>query len=171
VDTGLKLHLGCGKSKLPSFIGLDLAPLDGVDVVHDLNVFPWPFADDSVAELVMTNLLEHLPDTVRAMEEVWRVCRHGATVMIEVPYYNSAGAFRDPTHLKFFTEESFDYFTPDGETFLSHYNYYSKARFHVVSVQPLQRQCFNMLPRRVQWFLAHHFATVHNLSVRLSAIK
>ena len=167
----IKLHLGCGKSKLPGYVGLDLVPLDGVDVVHDLNLFPWPFADGAVAEVVMDNLLEHLPDTVRAMEEVWRICGDKATVNIYVPYYNSPGASRDPTHLKFFTEESFDYFTPDGATFLSAYNYYSQARFRVVFVRPAQRRWLDALPTKLQWFLAHHFATVHGLSVRLSAIK
>ena len=119
----------------------------------------------------MRNILEHLPDTIRVMEEVWRVCGNGARINIAVPYYNAPGAFQDPTHVKCFTENSFDYFTPDQDTALSCYNYYTKARFKIASIRPMQRKVFNKLPVRVQWFLAHHFATVHGLEFDLLAVK
>jgi hypothetical protein len=73
--------------------------------------------------------------------------------------------------VRFFTENSFDYFTPDGDTPLSCYNYYSKARFRVLSVTPQQRRPLDYLPMRLQWFLAHHFATVHGLRAILEAVK
>jgi hypothetical protein len=47
VQSGIKsLDIGCGKSKTSGCIGIDRVTLPGVDVVHDLDQFPWPFPDD-----------------------------------------------------------------------------------------------------------------------------
>ena len=167
----LKLHLGCGKSLLPDYIGVDLSPQLGVSVVCDLSKKPWPFQDSSVASCVLLNLLEHLPDTIQVMEELWRITKPGGVVSIQVPYYNSAGAFQDPTHVKFFTERTFDYFTTDGTTELSHYNYYSNARFDILRLDFYQRSWLKKLPKRIQIFLGHHLATIQAMDVVLRAIK
>jgi hypothetical protein len=45
------------------------------------------------------------------MQEIYRICRPGASVILRVPYYTSIGAFKDPTHKSFFTEETFKYFS------------------------------------------------------------
>jgi len=119
----------------------------------------------------MVNILEHLPDTIRVLEEVWRMSQRDGHVHIEVPYYNSPGASQDPTHLRFFTEHSFDYFTPDNTTYLSAYNYYTKARFLILAVEPVQRRWLQWSPMSVQWFLAHHLSTVHGLRVELLVLK
>jgi len=167
----MKLHLGCGKSKLPGFVGVDITSLEGVDVLCDLERIPWPFLTSSVDECVLFHILEHLRNTVQVMEEVWRICQPGAIVRIIVPYYNSPGAFQDPTHVRFFTERTFDYFTQDNATELSVYNYYSKARFDIVGIELQGRRAVKRLPRRLQLFLAHHLATCHSLDVRLRARK
>ena len=167
----MKIYFGCGRHRMNGFIGVDIAKMDTVDVVHDMNVFPYPFEDDSAEEILLIDILEHLPDTVRVIEEVWRICRNGAVVKINVPYYNSLGASQDPTHIRFFTEHTFDYFTEDGATWLSAYNYYSNARFKILSVMPGQSRLLSFLPRRMQFFMAHHFATIHNIEIVLKALK
>ena len=167
----LKLHLGCGKSVLPGCTGVDISPQTGVGVVCDLSKNHWPFKDSSVQSCIVFNLLEHLPDTIQMMEELWRVTIPGGVVHIQVPYYNSAGAFQDPTHVSFFTERTFDYFTADGTTELSHYNYYSHARFEIEKLDFHQRPLLKRLPKRVQVFLGHHLATIQALDVVLRPIK
>ena len=121
--------MGCEKRKRVGYVGVDKLALDGVDVVHDLNAFPYPFEDDSINEVLLTHVLKHLPDTICVMEEVWRICRSGAAINIVVPYYNSPEASQDPTHVRFFTEKTFDYFTLE-----SSYNFYTKARFQIASM-------------------------------------
>lgn len=168
----MRLHLACGRAKLPGFVGVDLVPLPGVvDVVQDLTKFPWPFPDNCAAEIVMRNILEHLPDTLPVMEEVWRIAKPGARVNVLVPYYNSPGAWGDPTHRRAFNEETFDYMAPSGEKPLSAYNYYTHARFRVTSLDARQNRWLKQLPARVRWTLAHHFATVHTLDFQLEAVK
>lgn len=38
------MEVGCGDYKREGYTGLDIVPLAGVDVVHDMNKIPWPFA-------------------------------------------------------------------------------------------------------------------------------
>ncbi|MFC1884327.1 methyltransferase domain-containing protein [Thermodesulfobacteriota bacterium] len=167
----MKIYFGCGKHKKEGYVNVDIVQLPTVDVVHNMNVFPYPFEDNSADEILLIHILEHLPDTIKVMEEVWRICKNSALVKIDVPYYNSPGAFHDPTHIKFFTEHTFDYFTSDITNPLSQYNYYSVARFNILSIIAYQKPIFNFLPRKIQWLLAHHLGTVHNLSFVLQALK
>jgi len=62
------LDVGCGTAKVKGAIGLDIAPLPGVDVVHDLNKFPWPFENGTFDEIYMLDVIEHLDDTIGVME-------------------------------------------------------------------------------------------------------
>ncbi|MDD5072020.1 MAG: methyltransferase domain-containing protein [Patescibacteria group bacterium] len=134
---GKKINLGCGEKRIDGFLGVDRLKTPAVDVIHDLNKFPYPFADNSAQEILMDNVLEHLEDTVRVMEEIFRICQPGARVEIRVPYYKSSGAFTDPTHKKFFTESSFDYFASEHP-----YHYYTKANFEIISVKLIAHKKF-----------------------------
>jgi len=167
----MKLYFGCGKHSVEGFLGVDRIKTEKSDIVHDMEVFPYPFEDNSVDEMILFNILEHLSNTIKVMEELWRICRNGARLNISVPYFNSAGAFQDPTHKTFFTENTFDYFTESGITPLSHFNYYTKARFKILKIKPDQKKLFSMFPDRLQWLLGHHLATIHGLLVELEAVK
>ena len=81
------------------------------------------------------------------------------------------GACHDPTHVRFFTERTFDYFTADKTTYSSAYNYYSEARFRILAVIPGQRRILGLLPARIQWLLAHHLSTLHSIEFRLKVAK
>ena len=125
-----KLHLGCGAIILPGYVNVDSAKLTGVDVVHDLGDFPWPFEDQSFEEVILVNILEHLPSVVRAMEELHRITKPDGRIMIRVPYFNSWDASADPTHVHVFNESTFDFFDP-GTKLGEERSYYSKARFRI----------------------------------------
>jgi len=55
-----RLDVGCGQRKLPGAIGLDRVALPGVDVVHDLNVLPYPFPDNEFNEIYARHVIEHV---------------------------------------------------------------------------------------------------------------
>ena len=126
------LDLGCGTTKRAGAVGVDIAPFPGVDVVHDLNVYPYPFDDDSADDIALDNVLEHLEDVIATMEELHRIGRDGCRIRIDVPYFRSRWAAVDPTHLHAFTPDSFAYFDP-AHPFSTRYGY-SPARFAVESV-------------------------------------
>lgn len=124
---GLKLNLGGGKVNYNGFANVDIIELPNVDIVHDLNKYPYPFKDNSVDEIICNNILEHLDDIIKPIEEIWRISKNGALVIVRVPIFPSVTAFADPTHKSCYTYTTFDYFRP-----FDNLNYYSKARFKIL---------------------------------------
>ncbi|MCD6381657.1 MAG: methyltransferase domain-containing protein, partial [Candidatus Aenigmarchaeota archaeon] len=109
------LELGSGKKpylgkKDEKVIHLDIVKLPHVEIVHDLNKFPWPFKDNEFDEIRADNVIEHLDDLVKVMEEIWRILKPKGIVKVWVPYFAHPNAFTDITHKHFFTLHSFDYF-------------------------------------------------------------
>jgi len=122
------LDVGCGHDKLPGAVGIDRAAGTAADIVHDLDVRPWPLGDSEFDLVRCQDVIEHLDDIVGVMEEIHRVTRPGGTVRIRVPHFSSVQAYTDPTHRHFFSTDSFGYFTDD-----SRYPHYTSVRFEVRS--------------------------------------
>jgi SAM-dependent methyltransferase len=120
------LNLGSGGRPMSGAVNVDASPLCAPDLVHDLRTFPWPLESDTFDRVWCQDVLEHLPDTVRTMEEIHRVCRDGASVTITTPHFSCANAYTDPTHCHYFGAHSFEYFT-DASAF----PHYSKTRYSV----------------------------------------
>ena len=126
------LDLGCGKRKLDGAVGVDISADTDADVVHDLNRFPYPFVADEFDAVNADNVIEHLDDVIKVLEELHRITRNGAGIKIIAPFFRSHYAFIDPTHRHFFTVRSFDYFDPEKE-FNALYKY-SRCKFRVKRV-------------------------------------
>jgi SAM-dependent methyltransferase len=126
------LDLGCGLRKRPGALGIDVNPRSHADVLHDLNRFPYPFPDDHFDEIFCDNIIEHLDDFLKVMEELHRIAKPSALVTIVVPFYPHQQAHTDPTHRHFFGVHSFDYFI--GGTANAGFQY-SKAGFTLLSVE------------------------------------
>ncbi len=125
-----KLDFGCGNRKKNGMTGIDFNSTTDADVVHDLNVFPYPFEDNSFEEIHCSHILEHLPDLISVMRELYRISKPGAKIFVEAPYWSSHRAFKDPTHIRFFTDNTFDYFSEEYSM-----NFYSDVRIKVLSVK------------------------------------
>ena len=106
------LDLGCGNQKRNGAIGIDINPDTNADIIHDLNKFPYPFEESTFDEIYLDNVIEHLDDVVKVMEELHRISKPDGIIVIEVPYFRSRYAYIDPTHKHYFTVESFTYFDP-----------------------------------------------------------
>jgi SAM-dependent methyltransferase len=122
------LELGCGPFSKSCDVGVDRLAGPAVDVVHDLQVFPWPLETSAYHRIVCLNVLEHLHDLVRTMEEIHRVAAAGAVVVIRVPTASSPDLFTDPTHVRGFGIRTFDVFVEGRPT--RRFGY-SSARFVV----------------------------------------
>lgn len=106
------LDLGCGTDKLPGAVGMDVNPASHADVIHDLDVRPWPFEDDSFDFIRAQDVLEHVGDFFGVMAEIHRVARPNAVVEVRMPFMSSRNYATDPTHRRPGTSETFDYFDP-----------------------------------------------------------
>jgi SAM-dependent methyltransferase len=104
------LDIGCGQSKTPGAVGIDILPAPGVDIVHDLNKLPWPLEKDRFQTIICSHVLEHLTDLVGVMNEMHRVGKNGARLRIITPHFSSLNSWEDPTHTRHFARRSFSFF-------------------------------------------------------------
>jgi SAM-dependent methyltransferase len=100
---GAILDVGCGASKLPGAVGLDISADTAADVVHDLDEFPYPIESSSFEEIVLQDVIEHVREPIRVFEELHRIARPGARVQLRTPHFSSALAYGDPTHRHYFS--------------------------------------------------------------------
>ena len=126
----LKLNLGCGENIYEDYLNIDKVSLDNVDILWDLEKTPLPFKTNSVSEIKCEHILEHISNFLPLIEELHRICKPDAKIYVSAPYFRYEAAYRDPTHVRFFTEHSFDYFQ-EGVKF----SHYSNARFKINKVE------------------------------------
>lgn len=124
-----RLILGAGKHtvKKPGDIFCDIREFDGIDVVHDLNVLPWPFRDNCVTHISCIHVVEHLDSLIDFMNECHRILLPGCSVYIETPLAGGDPDLEhaDPTHKRCFRPYSFfNYFSPEG---IEQFGYTDKA--------------------------------------------
>jgi len=113
-DRGLlKVDLGGGLNPRNGYTTIDQT---NADINCNLNE-GIPLDDNSVGVLNASHVLEHLKDPIKSMREIHRVLAHGGWAMIEVPSTDGRGAFQDPTHVSFWNEHSFWYYTNRDKAF------------------------------------------------------
>lgn len=95
----MRLDLGAGKNKKEGFIGVDVRPFEGVDVVADLTK-QWPWQDETVDEVHASHVVEHFTasERIHFVNELHRVLRKGGKAQIITPHWASARAYGDLTH-------------------------------------------------------------------------
>jgi len=100
----MKLNLGCGNKLLKGYINLDKFNYYKCDIIHDLEKFPYPFKNDSVNEILLSHVLEHIgqqPDTfINIIKELYRICSNNALIIISVPHPRHENFLSDPTHVR-----------------------------------------------------------------------
>lgn len=127
----LILNIGCGTTRIPGSVGVDVVELDGyVDVVHDLNSLPYPFKNNYADEIHLYHVLEHLTEPVKKIEEMHRILKPGGVIHIRVPHFSSLAGFTDMTHVRPFAFLSFDIFQPTHPQ-----HYYTNVSFEIINKQ------------------------------------
>jgi SAM-dependent methyltransferase len=108
-----KLNLGCGLDIRKDWVNLDIADIDGVDVVHDVSRLPLPFENEEFDYVLCKDILEHL-DYVPLLRDIHRILTKGGTLEISVPHFTSQDNYIDPTHKKMFSFRTFEFFVTDS---------------------------------------------------------
>ncbi len=101
----LRLNLGCGHQKMAGYLNVDR--FGDPDLHLDLEALPWPWADNSVSEIRLIHVLEHLGKTpeiyLGIIQEMYRVCQPEALIYIAVPHPRHENFLNDPTHVRAIT--------------------------------------------------------------------
>ena len=129
------LDIGCGNNKYTgptssTVIGMDIVSTPSVDLVHDMESFPYPFGPSSFDQVVMTHSLEHVSKenqtNIKIIEEIYRILRPNGLLIVQVPLGHSFNY--DPTHKNPVPFWYWKYFS--NKFYL---NYYTHARFSLIS--------------------------------------
>ena len=103
----MKLNLGCGFNKINGFINVDVFTHCNPDIIHDLEIFPYPFEVNSIDEILFNHSLEHIGQNsnifLKIIKEIYRVCKDGALIQINVPHPRHDNFISDPTHVRAIT--------------------------------------------------------------------
>ena len=171
-----RLHLGCGKEHLDGYINCDISNKYKVDKIVDLEQ-PLPFETNSIDEIVTNHTLEHIKNFIPLMEEMYRVCKPNAIIKINVPYFCYVGSYVDPTHKRFFSLKTFDYFVRDSKLDL----YDFKCNFKIIKKRLTFMSTRPKVSKLFDWFINSHqsfyerfltgFLQCDNLYVELLVLK
>ena len=121
--SGILLDIGCGTNKQKGFIGMDRRKLPGVDIVHDLESFPYPLPDNACLSIVGIHIVEHIKPwkMIEFMNELWRITQPNGQLYFVMPYSVNDLYVQDPTHCNPCNENTWKYFDPRYE----HYQFYT----------------------------------------------
>ena len=111
------LDVGCGNNKYADAIGLDNNPRTAADVIHDLGSLPYPFADNEFDLVVSNHVVEHVPDVMAFVSELYRITKNGGHIRLLTPHYTNPDWATDPTHRNHFNSYSFNTFMPERQVF------------------------------------------------------
>lgn len=170
----MKLNLASGNHKQEGFLGIDIVKLPNVDIIHDLEKYPWPFEDNSVEEVFCSHYIEHTSDLISFMDEIYRVCKNEAVVKFVAPYYTYRGALADPTHKRLITDATFLYFNKSWrelpEIGVGHYPI--KSNFMIENISWKFEEEWEARAEEVRLFaLKHYWNVATDIKVNLIAIK
>lgn len=117
------------------------------DVVHDLETFPYPFADDTFDEAHGYEVIEHLGQQgdygafFSLFSELWRILKPGGFLAGTSPSYRSMWAWGDPSHRRVITAgtlvflDQSEYIKQVGKTPMSDFRFCFHADFSPVWVR------------------------------------
>ncbi|MDD5190865.1 MAG: methyltransferase domain-containing protein [Dehalococcoidales bacterium] len=115
-----QLNLGCGDDIKKGWTNLDIASLPGVDIVHNIENLPLPFGDEEFDYILCKDILEHV-DYIPILKDIHRILKMTGIVEIQVPHFTSMYSFGDPTHKKYFSATTFQFFILNTENKRSYY--------------------------------------------------
>ena len=147
----MKVDLGGGLFPREGYVTIDQK---NSDITADLNE-GIPLPDDSVGVINASHVIEHLKDPLKTMTEIHRVLAHGGWAFIEVPSTDGRGAWQDPTHVSFWNQNSFFYYTRKQQ---AQFIYNDTVRFmerRLETHYPNKWYEDNKIPCVTTWLVAH----------------
>ena len=180
----MKIIIGSGGTKLDGFVTCDYDPLAEPDYVFNLETDKFPFEDNSVEVVVAHHVFEHLGEGYfHCLKELYRVCKHGATIDVRVPHYRHDYFFDDPTHRRPITVGGLLLFSKKHNKLCKEQGAASSrlgdwldVDFEIADWQPTPaaqyREQFNGMPKEeVELYLREHNNIIEELWIKLVVVK
>lgn len=104
------------------------------------------YKDSSVGTAIAIDTLQKMEDPVYVMRRLSRILAPGGWAFIQVPSTDGRGAFQDPTHVSFWNENSFEYYTERSQAA----RIGTPARFQDVRVYTSEKNA-----KQVCWVIAN----------------
>lgn len=105
-----RLNVGCGNDYREGWTNLDFNKNFKPDVSFDINEIykdkKLPFKDNTFDLIILYDVLEHFPEPLPILRELYRVCKIGGIIEIKVPYGELVWGNLD--HKRMFLLGSFD---------------------------------------------------------------
>ncbi len=156
IRKGKSLNLGCGFTKFlgPDWINTDKYDICNPDVVHDLEVKPYPWPNDTFDYIFANHVFEHIEDWWGAFLECSRILKVGGYLEIRVPDESSSSAmtYRDHRHIFHFL--SFHGVGKRGSKTLyrSGTNAWAKT---IEGTVPLEMKWYHKVPHKEYAWMSH----------------
>lgn len=180
----MKLNIGSGGVQIDGFVSCDYDALANPDYCFDLEKDKFPFEDNTVDTVVASHVLEHLGEGYfHCLKELYRVCKHGAIIHINVPYHRNDYFHDDPTHRRAITVDGLRLFSKkynalckEQGAYASRLGDYFNVDFELVdfTYKPMEkyRKEFEGKPREeVEKYIFEHYNILEELIVKLIVIK
>lgn len=149
-----KLNLGCGKNiRDPDvWINHDINHHDNaIMAVHDLNITPWPWEDNSFEEIAALSVFEHLRLTlIESLNECWRIICPQGVLALKYPLFTSPHIHDDPTHIWFWSDKVLEFVDPDY-AYGKKCDYYTEFKWRILEryTDSEQKKCWATLRKRI----------------------
>ena len=165
----IQLNLGAAKTFIPGFVNIDIH--ERAEISLDLGTQRLPFEDGSVSTVVSHHTLEHVPDYLFALSEIYRVLEHDGVLLLSLPYATlTEHHMVNPYHHHNFNEHSFDFFDPDALQGSAAED--GDVNLRRVLVRFTYMGAFGVLPRPLRrWSRRHLLNVVRQFDIALVAIK
>jgi len=108
IEKNIKIELGGGRNPKPGYKNVDIIP--EADFQCNLEFDNLPFENETINEIYTHHTFEHIENIIKVMNECWRVLKFGGKMIVVVPHLNCTLAWQDPTHKRYWNEESMKFF-------------------------------------------------------------
>lgn len=122
-ENNIKLNIGSGIKLITGFTNIDIVQIINpkgkkmVDIVMDIEKEVLPYGDNTVEEIIIDNVLEHVSELRFLLNECHRVLKPTGIMRGMVPVAGTIVDFKDPTHKRHFIKATFSYFTGSHPAF------------------------------------------------------
>lgn len=163
-----KLDIGCGANKQLGFTGIDIVSIEGVDIVHDLEKYPWPIKANSIEEVFSSHVIEHIKDLFKFFDELYRIMKVGAKATFIAPYYSSIRSMQDPSHIRPISEATFLYANKGWRVANKLDHYPVKADFDFAYGYSMDPTWANKAVEARDFAIKHYINVVQDITVTMT---